>query len=131
MTRVEPARRAETCRRRADFFLTTAGVILYVAILGGIIGAVFEFARWLQSGKWDPVTIWPLARMVIDSDWLSAPTSWLGLHKIVVWCLDLPLFLTGPALAVAIGSGVCASIASDYQQESDRIEHQKHDLVEE
>jgi len=62
---------------------------------------------WLQNGQWPG---WSLLTVVLPltsgsefSNWLTNPSSWLGLHVIVHWALDLPLWLWG---FVAAGLGM-------------------------
>lgn len=86
---------------RGDFLPMMGGF----AVIASVLGAFAEVYRWLQSGVWAPYDSWAIGRGFFDQSWLAVPESWVGIHLIVVWCLDMPLFI-GLTLFVFGGCGV-------------------------
>ena len=86
--------------------------VYYVASIPGFVLAMSGFGlfaiqclRWLRTGQWGsgPSTWWVTRYLSNDQQhWLAAPDLWLGLHKIVVWFLDLPLWITLTVLGVLL-----------------------------
>jgi hypothetical protein len=78
-------------------------IILGVSFPGGLLGSGglilfgLQVFWWLQSGYWTP---FPLFDVVVAygprslANWLTDPTSWLGLHRIIAFVLDVSLALT-------------------------------------
>ena len=51
---------------------------------------------WAQTGTWTTEAAWVLVELVSGSKleaWLVTPQTWLGLHPIASWALDIPLWL--------------------------------------
>ena len=51
---------------------------------------------WAQTGTWTTEAAWVLVELVSGSKleaWLVTPQTWLGLHPIASWALDVPLWL--------------------------------------
>jgi hypothetical protein len=77
-------------------------------VLVGIGFAVYAGVQWLQTARWQPLTVsgalasWPTTR-----EWIAQPDSWLGLHRLVTWILRVPVFgivtLVGVALVMLSG----------------------------
>ena len=64
--------------------------------LVGVGFALWAAIQWLQTAKWQPLTVngalasWPPTR-----EWLAHPRSWLGLHRVLAWLLRVPVFVIG------------------------------------
>lgn len=72
----------------------------------GLLVAVAEFFMWLQTAKWpqwftDPVLLYGPNDL---TQWLLFPYSWLGLHKIVMSIVGLPLSVAIAFLGTIIGA---------------------------
>lgn len=60
-------------------------------VVGGLIVLGWQIYTWLYSGIW----ISPSAYVVLveifgppsSFDWLATPESWLGLHRLLFWCV--------------------------------------------
>jgi len=70
------------------FFLF--GILL---ILTAAAVVCFQLFLFLQNGAW---TTLPILRLIEYTPvqfyaWILEPDSWLGLHKIIYWILDVPL----------------------------------------
>jgi hypothetical protein len=78
-------------------------VFSFAVLMTGVGFAAYDGVQWLQTAQWQPVTIngvlagWPAAR-----SWIAHPHAWLGLHRVVVWTLRLPVFLVVTLLGVAL-----------------------------
>jgi hypothetical protein len=77
---------------------------LSVAVfLLGLGFAAYAGVQWLETAHWQPLTIdgalasWPTTR-----DWIAHPHSWLGLHRIVVRMVHVPVFLVVTLLGGAL-----------------------------
>jgi hypothetical protein len=80
-------------RLKNKFF---SGIFYLVGILllltcAGIIG--YQLFIYLYQGGWTSLPLGSLLRFAPDQFymWVLDPTSWIGLHKVVHWTLDLPL----------------------------------------
>jgi hypothetical protein len=78
--------------------------VFSVAVVSAGIGlAGYAGVQWLQTAHWQPLTIsgalatWPTTR-----DWIAHPRSWVGLHRVVVWALRVPVYLIVTLLGVAL-----------------------------
>jgi hypothetical protein len=71
--------------------------------VGGMVLAAYAGIQWLQTARWQPLTVngvlasWPTTR-----NWTAHPQSWLGLHRVVVPTLRVPVFLIVTLLGVAL-----------------------------
>jgi hypothetical protein len=83
----------------AGMFLRFVGLALVVLVL---IGQVFP---WLKSGFWPEMTFGTVVRPVVAQSgfytWLVAPQSWFGLHSLIRFVWDFPLWLWLVCSAVA------------------------------
>ena len=82
----------------AGLFVLTGGLYLVGFCLVGWSGAVLlpDAYAWAQTGTWTSDTAWVLVELVSGSKleaWLVTPQTWLGLHPIASWALDVPLWL--------------------------------------
>jgi hypothetical protein len=74
-----------------------------VVLSAGLGLAGYAGVRWLQTAHWQPLTIngalaiWPTTR-----NWVAHPRSWVGLHRVVVWTLRVPVYLIVTLLGVAL-----------------------------
>lgn len=121
--------RADALRDRRDWwaesyaFAAAGAFLVSLALLG------YECLRWLQTGTWDPLRSWHLAT-VIDQNWLINPTSWLGVHKILIWVFSSPMFLIYPALGWIIAATVGVTIY-DHFEKALKNHCEKHGIPEE
>jgi hypothetical protein len=106
-------------------FAYRVGLFTWVVLLWAAIGSflygiglfAFQIAYWMYSGRWQelPVAILFVRRTRSDSgpeilvirfldafewEWLLAPQSWFGFHKIVLWFLQSSLASALVLLAV-------------------------------
>ena len=87
-------------------FATLFGAFSLAVFAMGIGLAVYAGIQWLQTARWQPLTLsglltsWPGTR-----EWIDHPRTWLGLHRIFMWVRGIPLFvivtLVGGGLIVA------------------------------
>ena len=74
-----------------------------VVLLIGIGFAVWAGVQWLQTARWQPLTVngalatWPTTR-----EWIAHPRSWLGLHRVVAWFVRVPVFVIVTLLGGAL-----------------------------
>jgi len=93
-------RRLQSTRRLSSLALRA---ISLAVLMVGIGLTVYACVEWLQTARWQPLNVngalasWPTTR-----EWLAHPRSWLGLHRVVVWVLRVPLFVMVTALGVAL-----------------------------
>jgi hypothetical protein len=72
-------------------------------LLAGIAFAAYAGVQWLQTARWQPLTVngalasWPVTR-----EWIAHPQSWLGLHRVVIWFLRVPVFVVVTLLGLAM-----------------------------
>lgn len=104
--------------------LVGAGAIL----LAGSGLLAYQTVLWLQDGVWTAYPIMMVFDFVFQGSifqvWLDSPESWLGLHQLVLWCLEniptsLVLIVQG-VLGVLVMSAVIASGVSFRFYQSNR-----------
>lgn len=79
------------------------GGIGALSFLAGATTFCYQLYLWLKLGEWVPLPISTVFTWVgIDYSLLTSD-QWLGLQKIIVWVLDLPMFLMLPLFGIAIG----------------------------
>lgn len=70
--------------------LWAAGTLLGLAVVG------YQVFAWLKSGVWPPLTVstvvLPLARGSGFAGWYANPTGWYGVHRVMEFLLNLPLW---------------------------------------
>jgi hypothetical protein len=78
--------------------------VLSLAVVSAGVGlTVYAGVQWLQTAHWQPLTIngvlasWPTTR-----EWIAHPHSWVGLHRVVVWVLRVPVYLIVTLLGVTL-----------------------------
>ena len=76
-----------------------ATIIYAILAAIGLLG--WTAYTWLQSGRWEPLRSEHLGLM-FDQDWLAQPTTWVGVHSVVTWLMDLPAYQSYPIAAVLI-----------------------------
>lgn len=113
-------------RMKAEELHTWAGVL---AALGAIGWLMWESVRWLQSGVWEPYRTSFLAPL-FDQQWLLSPQSWLGLHKLVIWFLKLPVFLSVPAIIFCGGWCIYALVANDCDERIEKLRKESDFVIE-
>jgi hypothetical protein len=74
-----------------------------LAMGGFLVGFGIGVFQWLKTGHWPVYDGWLVMRHLGSNAWLDAPTSWIGLHRLVTLILDAPLILTVPLLFLGIG----------------------------
>jgi hypothetical protein len=92
---------------------------LIAVLLGGggmALAAVvlaWQFYTWLKTGHWPYLSMTTLTAPLVSgsefSEWLAAPQSWHGLHTIVKFLLDLPLW----GWIVSCASGILFAFLKD------------------
>ena len=92
----------KSARRWIAILFRTFSLAVFSA---GVALLVLAGVQWLQTAHWQPLTInqalagWPTTR-----NWLEHPHAWLGLHRLVLKVVRVPVFLivtlTGTALLV-------------------------------
>jgi hypothetical protein len=101
--------------KAAFVLLASAGVLTGLGILG------YQVFTWLKTGAWPAVSLMHgLHYLFPDWDtmwqWISAPRSWLGFHKIVSWLLiHTPLSLVVALIGLSfafVSQGVFAFLAN-------------------
>jgi hypothetical protein len=87
-------------RQVAAAVIRAFGLAVFVA---GIALVVLAVLHWLQTARWQPITVlgaldyWPSSR-----EWAAHPRSWQGLYLIVKWFLPVPVFIIVILLGAAI-----------------------------
>ena len=78
-------------------------VFSLAVLLAGVGFAGYEAVQWLQTARWQPLTVngalasWPATR-----EWAAHPQSWLGLHRVVSWFLRVPVFIIVTLVGLAM-----------------------------
>lgn len=71
--------------------------LLVLGILGGFSILLWQTWSWLKSGVWPKLTLGTLLMSTVhgtDFDlWLTHPNSWYGLHTLVAYLVQLPLWI--------------------------------------
>jgi hypothetical protein len=86
--------------RRLSAVIRVLGLAVF---LTGIGLAGYAGVQWLQTAHWQPLAVdgalasWPTTRA-----WIAHPHSWLGLHRVVVWVVRVPVFLIVTLLGAAM-----------------------------
>jgi hypothetical protein len=63
-------------------------------LLAGIGFAAYAGVQWLQTAHWQPLTInGVLASSPTTRDWAAHPRAWLGLHRVIMWVRNVPVYL--------------------------------------
>jgi len=83
------------------FFGGLSSLLMLVAsliILAGVGIVSYQSFMWLQDGVWKELPLFSAFNFLLEGTalhgWVSEPHSWLGLHNMVVWCLEnIPLAL--------------------------------------
>ena len=88
-----------TLARRIGGAVRVVGVLLFI---GGIAAGCYEGFKWLRTGRSTPVllenvVVGPLPASM--EGWIRQPDSWIGLHRIAVWVLDIPVW----AVVIMVG----------------------------
>ena len=76
------------------FLMFCAGLVMLAGV--GIVS--YQSFMWLQDGIWKELPLFSAFNYILEGTafhgWVSDPQSWLGLHNLVVWCLEnIPLVL--------------------------------------
>jgi hypothetical protein len=87
-------------RRLSKIAWRAFGVIVLSAGLGL---AAYAGVEWLQTARWQPLTInGALAASPTTRNWVDHPRSWVGLHRVVVPTLRVPVYLIVTLVGVAL-----------------------------
>lgn len=79
------------------------GLLGAFGFISGVGVLIYQLYLWLKLGEWVSM---PLSTLLV---WLGFDYSsitniaWVGVQKLVVWCLDLPLSIAAIMLGFAIG----------------------------
>jgi len=68
------------------------GMAIFVT---GLVMGCYAGFRWLQTGHSDATLIQDviLAKLPDRAQaWVARPESWYGLHRVMLWVLEIPLF---------------------------------------
>ncbi len=75
---------------------------LAAVLLGGggialaALVVTWQFYMWLKTGHWPDLTMASVALPLISgsdfSAWLAAPQSWIGLHSLIKFLINLPVW---------------------------------------
>jgi hypothetical protein len=86
------------------FASSIGGIIICLGIIGGVFVFIYQYFLWLQLGRWVEI---PAAKIIPLKlvGWAFTGDSWLGAKKIMLWIIDLPLFVFLP-LAVFLCVGL-------------------------
>lgn len=90
-------------RRAYGSVLKLVGALLLV---GGAGLLAYQVFNWWEDGQWVDRPTLALVRTLPSDfffrEWIERPASWHGLHRAVIWVLDLPIaFVT-----MLVGLGV-------------------------
>jgi hypothetical protein len=113
-------------------FLLAVGLIVGPTVAGTWV-LLWQVLTWLKTGAWVamPTSVfwsWCCRGTQADS-WVQSPSSWYGLHDIVISLLDLPLPIMGVAvsfLLLVIGVLLLGQYDS-YVLAKHRMEKPKHE----
>ena len=112
-----------------DYLL--GGVSLFILFLAGLtilagMGIVsYQSFMWLKDGIWKELPLFASFNYLLDGTalhgWVSDPQSWLGLHNMVVWCLEniplsLILIVDGMAVMFIVFAVVTMGLSFKYYQ---------------
>ena len=81
-------------QRSRPLIATLPGALSLAVFLTGIGLAGYAGVQWLQTAHWQPLTVnglltgWPTTR-----DWVAHPRAWLGLHRVILWVRNVPVFV--------------------------------------
>lgn len=84
----------------------------------------FSLVRWLKTGVWHAADGWAIASWFGTNSWIDSPTTWLGLHKLVVAILDYPLWISLPPLTFLALLGTLAFEAIGSSQMQPRVDRE-------
>lgn len=93
----------EISRLRSNVIEGWVGLLGTLSILAGAITLCYQLYLWLKLGHWISI---PLSALFMSFDInysLLTNTKWLGLHKILVWIFDLPVFVLLPIFGTFLG----------------------------
>ena len=80
---------------------------------------------WLKDGIWKELPLFAAFNYLLDGTalhgWVSDPQSWLGLHNMIVWCLEniplsLILIVDGVAVMFIVFAVVTMGLSFKYYQ---------------
>jgi hypothetical protein len=102
---------ADTSHARQNEVEGWVGLIGAFGFLAGVGVFLYQIYLWLKLGQWVSM---PLSTMIV---WLGFDFSsvtnitWIGIQKLVVWSLDLPLSIVSIIAGLAIGYVVGSLVA--------------------
>ena len=101
-----------TSRARQNEIGGWVGLLGTVGFLFGVGVFIYQMYLWLRLGQWVPM---PLSTVLVwfGFDYSSTThIAWMGVQKLVVWGLDLPLSVMSILTGFAIGYFVGELVAS-------------------
>jgi hypothetical protein len=79
----------------ARIFSGLVGVLGTALLVAGVVMACQAALRWLQVGHGEAMLVKEVLVPRLPDPvrgWLAHPLSWQGLHRLVEWALEVPLF---------------------------------------
>ena len=91
-----------------DTILSVFGGLSFLTGIGVI---AFQILAWLLNGQWIKFSLLILfaflfPELILRNSWLNNPQSWIGLHKVIVWILEM-VPLSGTLIALAVFFFIC------------------------
>lgn len=88
--------------------------IFSIGFLASLLSGGYEIFAWLKNGEW------PHLQFYSVFDWLNvdlftsvSSIEWQGIKKILLWCLELPLFFGLMGLGAVLGGVFYAIFSRD------------------
>jgi len=71
--------------------------------LTGIGFAAYAGVQWLQTAHWQPLTVnGALNSSPTSRDWVAHPRAWIGLHRVIMWVRNVPVYLIVTLVGAAL-----------------------------
>lgn len=86
--------------------------LIVIPILAGLAIFGLQVFSYLRSGTWSPFSILDLTQLILQSDWIASPTTWLGLHEVVSGILG---FIPA-ALGLIFGPWIIGSAVTSFRE---------------
>jgi hypothetical protein len=72
-------------------------------LVAGIGFAAYAGVQWLQTAHWQPLTVnGALNSSPTTRDWVAHPRAWLGLHRVIMWIRNVPVYLIVTVVGAAL-----------------------------
>ena len=98
-------------------------------ILSGVGIVSYQSFMWLQDGIWEELPLFSAFNYLLEGTafhhWVSDPQSWLGLHDMVVWCLEniplaLALIVDGMAIIFVVAAIMTMGLSLRFYQVNEK-----------